>query len=544
MHPVVEHNPATDRDALALHSALWADQYALTMAQAFFSHGKHNQLTSFHCFIRRNPFAGGYLITAGQNILFDWLEHWHFDEQDIYLLREMNAEDPASGDLHRMFSDDFLQMLATSKLELSVDAMPEGELAFPDEPIVRVYGPLWQCLLIESALLNIINSQSLFATLASRLVDVAEGGTIIEFGLRRAQALGGLESSRATYVGGVKSTSNMLAAKYYGIPTAGTFAHALVMVYEDELEAFRDYAGAMPYNGIFLVDTYASAAGVKNAVLACKDLGIRMKGIRLDSGDLAYLSRIARQILDESGFKDALVAASNDLDEDTVASLRQQGAKIDIWGIGTNLSTSKAQPALGAVYKLGAIFDGGLSRPEIDARKHKITLGQVALGDMDGFVRKVIKISEQPSKITIPGELDVLRYLKREDDLWRFDGDTIISTLKHDPISDESAHSPQAPARLTKPVQSVRKYDETLRKTFPVGTPVYRPIRPAFDNGQRVVEIEDIHQARDRAQQSMARLHPTHKRLKNPHIYVTGLETSLYEMRHEMIMSLRSKLES
>jgi len=532
------------RDALAMHSALWADQYALTMAQAFFTHGKHDLITSFHCFIRKNPFAGGYLITAGQNILFDWLEHWHFDASDIELLRGMHAEDPDGGQQHRLFTDAFLDMLASARLQLNVDAMPEGELAFPDEPIVRVYGPLWQCLLVESALLNIINSQSLFATLASRLMDVAEGGAIIEFGLRRAQALGGLESSRATYIGGVNSTSNLLAAKYYGIPTAGTFAHALVMVYEDELEAFRDYAGAMPYNGIFLVDTYATESGVRHAVEACRNMGVRMKGIRLDSGDLAYLSRIARHILDEAGFGDALVAASNDLDEDTVASLRRQGAKIDIWGIGTNLSTSKAQPALGAVYKLGAIFDGGLSRPQVDARKLAITQGHGQIGDLNGFVREVIKISEQQTKITIPGELDVLRYLKRENEHWRFDGDTIISTLQPDPVTENSAHSADHPARLTLAVESVQKYDETLRKVFPAGTPVYRPIRAAFVNGERTIAIENVHQARARARNSMDRLHPTHKRLKNPHIYATGLEASLYDKRHAMIMSLRHKLQN
>ena len=536
-------SPATHRDALAMHSALWADQYALTMAQSFFTHGKHNLMTSFHCFIRENPFSGGYLITAGQNILFDWLEHWHFEASDIALLRSMQTEDISTGQQHRIFSDDFLDMLANAKLELSIDAMPEGELAFPDEPIVRVYGPLWQCLMVESALLNTINSQSLFATLASRLVDVAQGGTVMEFGLRRAQALGGIESSRATYIGGVSSTSNMLASKYYGIPTAGTFAHALVMVYEDELEAFRDYAEAMPHNGIFLVDTYKTETGIRNTVQTCRELGVELKGIRLDSGDLAYLSRVARQILDDAGFKNAMVAASNDLDEETVASLRQQGAKIDIWGIGTNLATSKAQPALGAVYKMGALFNSALTKEQIDTRKSSMSRGESDSANLDSFVREVIKISEQQNKTTIPGELDILRYLKQEGGHWRFDGDTIISTLITNPVSAEPTHSPDSPASLIQAVESVRKNDETLHKTFPVGTPVYRPIRSAFVNGTRMIEIETVHQARARAQQSMSRLHPTHTRRKNPHIYVTGLETSLYSKRHDMIMSLRNKLQ-
>ncbi len=520
------------RDILAMHGPLWADQYAVTMSQAFFANNKHEQITTFHSFIRKNPFDGGYLITAGQNIVFDWLNNWKFDKDDIDFLKKIEIPNPETGEMVRLYSDDFLKMLKESKLELTVDAMPEGELAFPDEPIFRIKGPLWQCLMVEAAILNIMNSQSLFATLASRLVEVAEGAPILEFGLRRAQSLGGLESSRGSYIGGSSSTSNMLAGKYYGIPTSGTFAHALVMVYEDELEAFRDYAGAVPYNGIFLVDTYDTLEGVKKAIQACIELGVTMKGIRLDSGDLAYLSSEARKILDDAGFKDAKIAASNDLDEETISSLKKQGAKIDIWGIGTNLATSKSQPALGGVYKLGAVYKGDVSQNEIDKSIEAIRKGKKSPEDIHKYVRDVIKISEQQIKTTIPGELDVLRYLKKEDGKLRFDGDTIISNLDKDPISG---------GKLNRDILSIRKIDETLRETFNKGTNVYRPIKQFFKNGKLIGKIETVHQAKIRAKENLSLLDKTHKRLINPHLYVTGLEEKLFNKRRKMILGLRKK---
>ena len=282
------------KDPLAQQSVLWGDHYALSMAQAFFSNGKHDVKTTFHAFIRKNPFGGAYLVSAGQNIVYEWLKNWRFGPDEIAWRRAKTVTNTADGLTHRLFTDDFIAMVENTPLNLRIDAMAEGELTFPDEPIMRVHGPLWQCLMVEAAILNAINSQSLFATLASRLVDVAGGVPILEFGLRRAQAVGGLESSRAAWIGGVAGTSNMQADFAYGIPSAGTFAHAWVMVYEDELESFTDYARAMPHNGVFLVDTYNTIAGVKNAIAACRDAGIAMKGIRLDSGDLAYFSTRAR----------------------------------------------------------------------------------------------------------------------------------------------------------------------------------------------------------------------------------------------------------
>lgn len=500
------------QEPLGNFSALWGDQYALTMAQALFANGRHDRRAVFHAFIRKNPFHGGYLVTAGQGIVTEWLSrHWRFDAADVALLRRKTVLDPASGAPVRLFTDGFIDMVTSTPLRLDIDAMPEGELAFPDEPILRVSGPLWQCLMVESGILNAINSQSLFATLASRLIEVAGGAPVVDFGLRRAQTLGGLEPSRGAWIGGTAGTSNMLAEKYYGIPSSGTFAHAYVMAYEDELAAFTDYARAMPCNGVFLVDTYNTLHGVEKAIQACRETGVALKGIRLDSGDLTYLSRKARQALDRGGFKSATIIASNDLDEDTIAAIRQEGGKIDGWGVGTNLATSRAQPALGAVYKIGAIAEAG------------------------EIMRPVIKLSEQAIKTTIPGALDVLRYIHvRDGRPVRYDGDTIIAA-GHDSIAD---------GQLARQVTSVPKDDETQRKRFRRGTQVYCPLQPLFRNGEMVGQVETIHDARQRAKAGLAMLDPTHRRLKNPHVYRVGIEEELYRVRQAMILELRERPDS
>jgi len=526
-------------EKLAQHSAAWRDRYAITMAQAFFSNGKHNLPVTFHAYIRTNPFNGGYLVTGGQNIIREWLDqHWKFDQRDLEILRDTVVADQ-NGKPQRVFTDEFIETCRTAKLELTIDAMPEGEIAFPDEPIYRVHGPLWQCLLVEAAILNTMNSQSLFATLASRLAAVAEGAPILEFGLRRAQAIGGLEPSRGAYLGGAAATSNDLAHKYYNIPAAGTFAHALVMTYEDELEAFRDYIGAMPHNGIFLVDTYDTVEGVKKAVKACQESGLNLKGIRLDSGDLTYLSKKARKILDQAGFTKAQISASNDLDEDTIAAIKREGGMIDIWGVGTNLVTAKQQPALGGVYKLGAVFDGALSQAEIEATRELVKQGRQPHLD-PGFVREVIKLSEQAEKVTIPGELDLLRYVLYDGDTpLRFNGDTIISNLIRDPVTKGAQPQRLHPDVLARDIISVRKNDETLRKVFSEQATVYRPLVRMFDQGKMVGAAETVHEGRARAARSLALLDGAHKRLKNPHLYVVGLEQGLYQQRKDMILKLR-----
>lgn len=517
------------REPLAQHSAIWGDQYALTMSQALFTNGEHNTQATFHAYIRKNPFDGGYLVTGGQNIIKEWLDkHWKFDEIDIENMREETILD-SNGVPRRLYTDEFIEMLQNAELELTIDAMPEGELAFPDEPIYRVHGPLWQCLMVETPILNATNSQSLFATLGSRLVSLANGDPVLEFGLRRSQAIGGYEPSRGAYIGGIAATSSNEAKKFYGIPTKGTFAHAWVMAQQDELASFKKYASAMPHNGIFLVDTFDTLEGVKNAIKACKEIGVDLKGIRLDSGDLAYLSKEARKILDEGGFPNAKIAASNDLDEETIASLKAQGAKIQIWGIGTNLVTSKAQPALGAVYKLGAVFDSDLSADVLDQIRAGIQMGKNP-SDPD-FMRDVIKLSEDSIKVTIPGELDVIRYMTSgENGKKRFDGDTLISNLVQSPVNDGA---------LTRDIISVRKNDASLRRTFAAGTNAYRPLVRTFEKGCLVVPMETVHEARERAENSLSMLDETHKRLLNPHIYGVGLEKALFDKRQAMIMQAR-----
>lgn len=518
------------REILAEHSAAWSDYYALTMGQALHNLGEHKTNVTMHGYIRKNPFGGSYTLTGGQGVVLEHLEkHWGFDDQDCENMR-LETVMNEHGLLERVFTDDYIQECATMKMDLTIDCMPEGEVAFQDEPIYRVHGPADQAFMIEAMLLNCGNSQSLFATLGSRIQQVAGGAPVLEFGLRRSQDVGGLAPSRGSFIGGVLATSNNLAHKYYGIPRRGTFAHAWVMMHEDEVQAFTNYAKAMPHSGIFLVDTYDTVEGVKKAIEVCKEHGVDLKGIRLDSGDLAYLSQEARRLMDEAGFPNAKVTASNDLDEKTIESLIQQGAKIDAWGVGTNLVTSKSQPALGMVYKLGAVYDGNLSQEMIDEIRRSAKAGENP--NDPNFIRKVIKLSQDSIKVTIPGELDVLRYVSIDADgnPLRYDGDTIISNFAADPIKDGA---------LARDIVSVQKHDASLRKTFNEGTRAFRPLVRAMEQGKRVLPQETIHDARQRAQKSLSMLDDAHKRTLNPHTYVVGLEHSLYQEREQMIARAR-----
>jgi len=531
-------------EPLAHKSAMWSDMYALTMSQAFFTQGKHNINTTFHGYIRKEPFGGSFLLTGGQNIIFEWLrDHWKFNDRNIESMRNKMTIDPETGTQHRVYTDEFIDFVKNSKLELTVDAMPEGEIAFRDEPIYRVHGPLWQCLMVEAAILNATNSQSLFATLAARLKEVTNGEPILEFGLRRAQTIGGLEPTRGAYLGGIDGTSNNLAEEYYGIPTKGTFAHAFVMMYEDELEAFREYAEAMPYNGVFLVDTYDTIEGVKRAVQACKDKGIKMAGIRLDSGDLAYLSKEARKIMDAAGFDKAVISASNDLDEDSISQIKDEGGKVNVWGVGTNLVTSKAQPALGAVYKLGAVYDADLTQAEIQAVQTLIKQGQNPQNP--DFVRNVIKMSQDAVKVTVPGELDVIRYLYNDVSGTRFDGDTIVNNNDVDPLDVTG----QGGGRdnigvLNRDIVSIPKGNITGQMTFTKDVQAYRPLKRYFNQGAFVGELETIHQARERAIESLSMLDKSHQRRLNPHIYGVGIEQGLYQYRDSRMGSIKGKVRS
>jgi nicotinate phosphoribosyltransferase len=548
--------PEWYREKLSEQSVLWGDLYAATMGQALFTNNMHNINATFEAFVRKMPFGGSYLMSAGQGITGEWMDkHWQFKQRSLDVLRGKEATNPMTGAMEAVFSNEYLNMCQDARLQVSIDALDEGDLAFEDEPIYRVRGPAWQGLMLETGLLNATNSQSLFATLASRLKTAtnsdylvmsprAQETLLLEFGLRRAQCIGGLEPTRGAYIGGADGTSNMQAEELYGIWSVGTFAHALVMLHEDELEAFANYAKAMPNNGIFLVDTYNTLEGVKKAIKACKDAGVAMKGIRLDSGDLAYLSIEARKLLDEAGFNDAKIAASNDLDEQKILDLQRLGAKIDIWALGTNLVTSSAQPALGAVFKLVSVYnDPRLTMNLIEQYQRDAQAGNVSPWKLQEHIRNVIKLGERPppgeiEKASLPGEHLILRTLFQGKAGWRYNGDIIYPVMKELPVKRSLA--PQGPyeGTLTAPVISVNK-NTGQEKVFPVGTPVILPMHEMFNRGGLTGMIGTVHTARENARQKLSLLDPEHRRIVNPRPYGVGLEKSLYEERRAMIADLR-----
>ena len=368
---------------------------------------------------------------------------------------------------------------------------------FPHEPLVRVRGPFWQCQLVETAVLNIINFQSLIATKAARICGAAAGDPVIDFGLRRAQGIdGALSATRAAWIGGIAATSNVLAGKMLGIPVRGTHAHSWVMSFGDEREAFRTYADAMPHNTLLLVDTYDTLEGVRHAIEVGHELkrkGHRLLGVRLDSGDLAYLSIQARAMLDAAGLSEARIVASNDLDEGTIESLKHQSATIDTWGVGTRLVTGHDQPALGGVYKLGAME----TRP--------------------GEWTSVVKASEQLAKASIPGVLGVRRF-------------THEGKMVADMIYDESLAS--APRDMI-----VDPKDPTRRRR--VGGAFVELLQPVIRKGTLVSGSPTLADARARCERELAMLDSTCKRLLNPHEYPAGLEESLHEKRLQMIATVR-----
>src|SRR6266550_5321313 len=326
--------------------ALMTDLYQITMAYGYWKTGKADQEAVFHLLFRKQPFQGGFTLACGLADSLRYLLGFKFEKSDLEYLGRLKGNDGRS-----LFEPAFLKYLGRLKLRLDVDAIPEGTVVFPQEPLLRVRGSILQAQLVETALLNLLNFQSLIATKAARVCLAAQGDPVVEFGLRRAQGIdGALTASRAAYIGGCAGTSNVLAGKVFGIPVRGTHAHSWVMSFENELDSFNAYANALPNNCIFLVDTYNSLEGVLHAIEVGERLrkrGYKLGGIRLDSGDLAYLSIETRKILDAAGFKNAAIMASNDLNEHLIASLKQQGAKINMWGVGTMLVTAYDQPALG-----------------------------------------------------------------------------------------------------------------------------------------------------------------------------------------------------
>jgi nicotinate phosphoribosyltransferase len=449
----------------------------------------------FNLFFRRHPFQGGYTICAGLASVTELLEQFQFEEEDlVYLARLVGSDEKP------LFDAAFLDFLARMQFACDVDAVTEGTVVFPQEPLVRVKGPVVQAQLLETLLLNQINFATLIATKSARVCQAARGEPVLEFGLRRAQGIdGGLTASRSAYIGGCAATSNVLAGRLYGIPVRGTMAHSWVMSFDSELEAFAAYARAMPNNGVFLVDTYDTLRGVEHAIEIGRWLraqGHELSGIRLDSGDLAYLSREARRRLDAAGFPQTLILASGDLDEELIENLKvAQDAPIAVWGVGTNLVTGGSEPALGGVYKLTAIREGG----EWHAR---------------------LKLSEQPIKVTTPGILRARRY--------RDAGGRSVADAIYDEAED-----------LSGGVTIVDPLDPTKRKRLSGEAPYEELLVPVFRGGARVYETPPLEVTRGRAAAQLASFHESHRRLKNPHTYPVGLSQPLHERKTQMILERR-----
>ncbi len=479
---------------------LLTDFYQLTMAYGYWKAGIHENEAVFYHSFRKAPFQGQYAICAGLARLIEYLLCFQFTAEDIAYLAELKDSQGK-----RLFNADFLAYLQQLTFSCDLDAIEEGSVVFPQQPLVRVKGPLIQCQLLESILLNIINFQTLIATSAARLSQATRGEPVLEFGLRRAQGFdGALMASRAAYIGGCAATSNVLAGKLFDIPLRGTQAHSWVLCFASELEAFRSYARAFPDRCIFLVDTYNSLEGVKNAIKIADELkseGFKLAGVRLDSGDLAYLSQQARALLDQAGYQQAMIVASNDLNPLVISSLKEQGASINVWAVGTHLITAYDQPALEGVYKLSAI-----KSPQ-------------------GEWENKLKLSEQTIKISTPGILSVRRYYTDQLDGLAM-ADVIYDERRG--ISDNQALMIIDPA------------DPTKRRVIPAHTPHRDLLQAIFRKGQLVYKIPSLKSSQEKARTQLQQFHESIRRLLNPHFYPVGLEKNLYDLKLELILKAKA----
>lgn len=463
------------------HPASFTDYYELTMAQGYYLSGIHHKTASFDYFFRKVPFDGGYVVFAGLKELIETIKHLKFSEGELeYLVSEG-------------FSDDFIQYLKSFRFEGNIWSAKEGEIVFPGEPILRVEGNLLETQLIETLLLNVLNFQSLIATKAARIKFAAgENSTVLDFGLRRAQGLAGIHATRAAMIGGFDGTSNVYSAQRFGITAGGTMAHSWIQSFDDELTAFRTYCEHYPDSAHLLVDTYDTlGSGIPNAMIIGKELrekGFELKGIRLDSGDLAYFSKQARHMLDKAGFENVKIAASNQLDEKVIASLRSQDAPIDTYGVGTRLVTGDETPALDGVYKLNSVMD-----------------------------EPTLKISENIEKITLPGKKKIYRYLNEDQ---TFYGDAVLLDQEK---QLERMHHPTFPAK--KSMLNGRKFEEILHKVI--------------HNGKEMIDMPEVEQIVEYKKKQFARLHAEYKRFDNPHIYKVGISTRLMELRDNLLVTLK-----
>ncbi len=477
----------------ATNLTLMTDLYELTMMQGYFRNPT-DQICVFDAFYRTNPFDGGYAISCGLEQVIEYVKGLHFAYEDIEYLRSL-----------KIFDEDFLEYLAGFHFTGSIWAIPEGTVMFPREPMLKVIAPIMEAQLIEPAILNIINHESLIATKASRVCRAARGDGVMEFGLRRAQGPdAGIFGARAAVIGGCSGTSNVLTGEMFGVPVLGTHAHSWIMSFPSELEAFRTYAKLYPGNCTLLVDTYdVLESGVPNAIRVFTEMreqGIPLTkyGIRIDSGDLAYLSKKAYKMLKEAGFEDAIICASSDLDEYLVNTLKEQGAMINQWGVGTNLITSRDWPAFGGVYKLAAI-------------KNK--------GD-EHYIPK-IKLSENTEKITNPGDKKIYRIYDKETGKVRAD----LICLTDEVFTED---------------EDIRIFDpiETWKKTrYKAGTFTLREVLvPVFENGTCVYnDTATTMEIRERCRKELDTLWDETKRFVNPHQVYVDLSDKLYKMRSELL---------
>jgi nicotinate phosphoribosyltransferase len=483
--PVDPHRPSL---------ALLTDFYELTMAAAAWKSGMAGEEAAFTISFRKSPFEGGFTIAAGLGPIIEHVAGYRFDDSDlVYLAAQRDGRGAP------LFEPAFLDHLRRLELAIDVDAAPEGTAVFPWEPVLRVKGPVIPCMLLETPLLTLINFQTLIATKAARIYLAARGDPVLEFGLRRAQGFdGGLSASRAAYLGGCAATSNVLAGKLFGIPVKGTHAHSWVMLFDDEREAFQAYAESMPGNCVLLVDTYNTLEGVRHAIeTACwlRAHGAELAGIRLDSGDLAWLSQEARRLLDAAGLERTVILASNELDERIIESLKEQGARIAVWGVGTRLVTGAGEAALGGVYKLNAVRRPG-----------------------GAWIHRV-KLSELSAKTSVPGLLQVRRFRS---------GDGHLADCIYDELSG-----------LPSPAVIVDPLDHTRRREIPAGTPGEDLLVPVFRAGRLVYERPTLTASRQRTLGELGKLHGGVKRFVNPHQYPVGLEKGLFDLRTRLILEAR-----
>ena len=473
-----------------MNYTLLCDFYELTMANGYFELGKVNEISYFDVFYRKVPDGGGFAIAAGLEQVIEYIKNLKFTDEDIAFLRSK-----------KLFSEDFLEYLRTFKFTGDIYAVPEGTPIFPNEPIMTIRAPSVEAQFIETYVLLCLNHQSLIATKANRIVRAAQGRPVMEFGSRRAQGSdGAIMGSRAAYIGGCSSTACAISEKLFGIPAVGTMAHSWVQMFDSEYEAFESYCKMYPNNATLLVDTYdVLKSGIPNAIKAfdnvLKPLGIKNCGIRLDSGDITYLSKKARKMLDEAGYTECKIVVSNSLDEVIIRDLFLQGARIDLFGVGERLITAKSNPVFGGVYKLVAVEKNGEIIPKI-------------------------KISENPEKITNPHFKKVYRI---------FDNETGTAIADQLCVFDESIDENE-PLELFDPVQ--------VWKTKVVSNFTAKELLiPIFKNGECVYESPSIHEIRDYCKSQIMTLWDEVKRFENPHKYYVDLSRKLWDIKQELLMN-------